>query len=405
MLWTALIAGMASEAVPPPDRAITRFEQVCEDGRDYWGESLCGPTIFVEPATRAAIATENPGAGFEAVNGLWRGELPNGMAIANTAIELGGKRWAQILLPLPDDDVEATILIAHEHFHRIQPALGFSGKEAANAHLDTQDGRILARLEFHALAQALWADDWRPAAARALAYRAARLERFEPAAAQETALIANEGLAEYSGVRIGGGDRATGAALANLASGDTRPSLVRSFGYIVGPAYGLLLDRAGKPWRRTALRGTPLPKLLARNAALAVTSTDESRDGGATIRAEEGERESKRQQKLAELRTALVTGPTVTFPFEAMNIDFNPNSVTPLAGQGSVYRAATIRDSWGELKVTGDLLLSDDWSFARVAGPASREGDILSGPGWSILLKPGYELVAGENGSATVRKP
>src|SRR5438045_5967100 len=103
---------------------------------------------------------------------------------------------------------------------------------------------------------------WQPAARDARAYRAAGLSLYPNAEAAEASLIANEGVAEYTGIKVGADRQTTKYVLNRLDSLTLRPSLIRSFGYVVGPAYGMLLDRISSDWRRAALNGRPLPELL-----------------------------------------------------------------------------------------------------------------------------------------------
>jgi hypothetical protein len=406
MLCAIALMG-ATPAPPPPDpaSALAEFNTYCGGGVKLWGKSLCGPIILVDPQSRSAIATVDPKLpGFIREAGMWSGTLPPSTPIANTSIELDGQRLAEVMLPLPSDPIERRILLSHESFHRIQPALGFTGREADNGHLDSKDGRIFARLEIAALKQALNGRQWQPAARRALAYRAARLALFPGAKAAESALIANEGLAEYTGIRVGAGANATKYAVQRLDSATIRPSLIRSFGYVVGPAYGLLLDRVSNAWRSSALSGEALPDLLAAKlpGGAGLTAPDQT---AAAIVAEETARDQTLQKRRSQLQASLIDGPTVTFPFEAMHIDFNPNTLFSLGDSGTVYSSATaIHDNWGTLKATGDVLLSPRWAFARVAGPAAVHGSQLSGPGWSAELAPGYTAEPGSRAGDLVIK-
>jgi hypothetical protein len=387
---------------------VAEFATYCANGTALWGRSLCGPLMFVDPTTKTATLGFDPMLhGFARIDNLWSGPLPPGVAIANTSVDIGGRRVAEILLPLPSDPVERRVLLAHESFHRIQPALGFKGREADNGHLDERDARITARLEAAALVRALTVRDWRRAAADALSYRAERLRLYPAARESEGALLANEGLAEYTGVKVGAGADATKIAVSRLESAGSRPSLVRSLGYVVGPAYGQLLDRTGRAWRAAALRGKPLPDLLAAALKLrprALVASD--RYGGAKIVAEETARAAKNAKQKAKLTAELIDGPTVTFPFDKMNIDFNPNTLFALGPAGTVYSGKTnVRDSWGSLTATGDVLLPSDWSYGRVPGPAKVEGQRISGPGWSADLSAGYSAVpAARPGDLIVRK-
>ncbi|MCZ2970966.1 hypothetical protein NYY93_28515, partial [Acinetobacter baumannii] len=85
---------------------------------------------------------------------------PPDALVANTAIDWSGTRWTQLLWPLPQDDARRRTLLAHEMFHRLQPALPIARPaEGGNDHLDTLDGRYLLQLEWRALAAALSAND------------------------------------------------------------------------------------------------------------------------------------------------------------------------------------------------------------------------------------------------------
>lgn len=376
--------------------AFAEFGQLCAaDGGELWGVSLCGPLLLVEPRSRTAAANlPDPGGAFVASDGLYVGVLPEGLGIANTAIDWGGRRWTELLWPLPDDAVERRVLMAHEAFHRIQLELGFAPREGDNGHLDTLDGRLWLRLEAAALDRALAEANWQAAAHDALRFRAERLARFPAAEAGETALISNEGVAEYTGIRLGAGVEADRIARERLGSAGERPSLVRALGYVVGPAYGLLLDRSGVEWRSRAIAGAPLPHLLAEAISWpgAATPLRSERYGYAAIRAEEAARVEALAARRAELRAALVDGPTLELPAAQMQIEFNPNHVFALDGEGTVYSGMTIRADWGTLTAEGDVLLPPDWSFARVAGPVAAEGARLDGPGWRIELAPHWAL-------------
>ena len=405
----ALLLGTSAVSQSPnPAQAAAEFSTYCAGGKALWGRSLCGPLLFVDPGSKAAAATFDPKLpGFHKDGSVWKGPLPANVGVANTSVELGGKRVAEILLPLPVDPLERRVLLSHESFHRIQPDLGFKGQEADNGHLDQRDARIYARLEIAALKAALTQTNWRGAARDALAYRAARLARFKEAAATEASLIANEGLAEYTGVRVGAGAKATTMAIRDLDGATERPSLIRSLGYVVGPAYGLLLDRTGRNWRPAALQAQPLPDLL--QTALQVKVSPKlagAQYGGAQIVSEETARDAKIQRRRAELTTELVDGPTVTFPFEKMSIDFNPNTLFSLGEVGAVYsQSTTIRDAWGSFKASGDVLLSPDWKYARLPGPAKMQGSSISGPGWLAELADGYSLVPGSRpGDLVIQK-
>ncbi|MGH9423271.1 MAG: hypothetical protein ACRD3J_25070 [Thermoanaerobaculia bacterium] len=111
------------------------------DGGRMWGVNVCGPTMVVDRQTRAVAANQPAPA-----------TLPKEIGIANTAVDWDGVYWTMIAGPLPDDPFARKMLLAHESFHRIQKGIGFPQAEAANAHLDSVDGRYWLQLEWRALA-------------------------------------------------------------------------------------------------------------------------------------------------------------------------------------------------------------------------------------------------------------
>lgn len=393
-----LLAIMPPAAAAPasPD-AFREFAGLCARTVPLWQLSACGPMLLVDPKTRAVSANQADAGGLLQHNGAtWTGTLPASIGIANTAIEWSGTRWSMVMLPLPEDGEARRVLMAHESFHRIQPALGFVGREADNGHLDGESGRVWLQLEANALAKALvGGTDWRGAARDAIAFRAERRRIAGPAAAAaEDALERNEGLAEYTGLRVGAGVGAPAAARRTLAGLADRPSFVRSFAYATGPAYGLLLDRFGGGWRQAIQRRSDatLAGLLSARIGPggAVAHADEY--GGAAIREREGTRAVAVAKRDAGYRARLVDGPVLMIRFVAMSINFNPNRVFALAGQGSVYETMQIRDAWGTLEVSDGALLASDWTNVRLAGPAVQADGRLSGPGRTITLAPGWML-------------
>lgn len=409
LVCLVLIASPTAAAGIDRDGAVANlaeFQQLCEaDGGRLWGRSLCGKLMIVDPATRDTVTNSKPPEGdFAPLGTAFTGTLPGDGPVANTAIDWKGERWVQVAAPLPQSDTERRILIAHEAFHGIQPALGFSSTNLLSDHLGERDARVWFRLEADALRAALAADerDWRARARDALAFNRHRASLYPEAPIVEASLVNHEGLAEYTGVMLGGGDAADELARERLAGANTRESLVRSVGYVVGPAYGLLLDRTGMKWKEAALKGTPLPLLLdlalggERNEADRLAE----RYGGPAIVLEETRRAEKAETELRELRAALVEGPVLILPFRQMNIGFDPNRVVALDDRGSVYTGAQIDDAWGSIRTEGRILVNTNWSAATVplaappptGGPARRwEGD-----GWVLTLAEGWRAVPGE---------
>lgn len=395
-------------------------EQLCNGDRGrLWGHSLCGPMMLVDPGSRQVIASHADVQGaLKASGNMFAGQLPADAIIANTAVDWSGTRWTQLLWPLPQDASRRSTLLAHEMFHRLQPALPIiAPTEGGNEHLDTLEGRYWLQLEWRALADALAATDavaQHTAMMDALAFRAERHRQFPAAAQEEAALELNEGLAEYTGVFVGNPTRSTRtqAALHDLRAHVADLSFVRSFAYATGPAYGLLLDQAAPGWRNDLAHpardlGTHLAEVtgtpMQRNATALRAAA--ARYGGQALREAETLRERQRLAQLEHNHARFVTGPVVRLDLRSMRIQFNPNTMQPLPGRGTVYPTMRLTDTWGSLDVTDGALMQSDWKAVFVQAPATADPP-LQGPGWSLSLKPGWLLVPGtRNGDYVLKTP
>lgn len=398
--WPALAGSVSKQ--PPSDakaraagEAIAGYRALCRlDGGRLWGRSLCGPILLVDPTTRAIYADRNTGRhDLRAEGGLFTGTLPAGVGVANTATDWAGIRWTMVMLPLPADVRRRDTLLMHEAFHRIQPELLPPPAAALPDHLDTLDGRLLLRLEWRALAQALRTDGdaQRTAIRDALAFRATRRRLTSDAAERENALEINEGLAEYTGQRLGARGNAVPATIAALADYDRRDGYVRSFAYASGPAYGLLLDRLSPRWRVSLRPDSDLGMLLHHAIGdITLPELTAIRDGYgfAAIRSEETAKAEAHVGQAAHWQAVLVDGPVVRLPLIDMRIEFDPGTLFALPPAGTVYPTATLRDAWGTLTVQQGVLIATNWKFASVAAPAVADGSEYIGAGWRLRSLP-----------------
>lgn len=389
-------------------RVFAEAEAICaRDGGALWGQTLCGPIFLVDYRDRRIIANQPDAEGLLVADGpFFRGTLPANVIIANTPTEWAGVRWTQLIAELPEDEAGVRVLIAHELFHRIQPSLGLlRGAEGGNRHLDTLEGRYLLQLEWRALEQALRANDAagrKAAVADALAFRRERYRLFGSAAGEEAALEINEGVPEYTGVRLGLATDAERIAYAirDLSSFVEAPTFVRSFAYATGPAYGLLLNDVEPAWLTRVKAGSRFDELLAEGYGLTpadlgdIAGRATRYDDGALRRAEV-ERDEARRAQLARFKERLIDGPVLILPLEHANRQFNPQTLIPLEGHGMIYPTLRLTDRWGSLVVeSGGALIHDAPSQATVSARGA-DGRTASGDGWTLTLEPGWSIAPG----------
>src|SRR5215213_2223593 len=391
------------------------------DGGKTWGLALYGPVMFVDPRTGKAVANQ---ADLEhklvPQDRVFIGKLPCEISPANTAIDWAGVHWTMVMWPVAEFRQARERLLLHECFHRLQEKLGLPARDAVNSHLDTLNGRIWIQMEWRALERALrQTGPARTAAiADALLFRAYRRTLFPDSAKNENALELNEGLAEYTGVRLSSADLQETVVRADIILRQARnnPTFARSFAYISGPAYGALLDLSGKPWRVNVKPTTDLGQLLQQRYGVRIGVSETaaraamSRYEGEEIVTVETQQEQRRTREIAEARKKFLDGPVLILSLtDDVRYSYDPNNVIGIDASNTVYPTMRLVDAWGVLTVSNGAWLERDATGhlvrARVPAPADLSARPLKGEGWTLELTTGWEVVPGErSGDVMIRK-
>lgn len=398
---TAISAGQAA-------RIFAEAHTLCTaEGGRLWGHSLCVPLMFVDPATREAVL-DRPTKGAVEDGAVYRLTLPGDIGIANTSIAFQGGRWSLMMWPLPADKTKREILLMHESYHSIQPALGLQGNGGLgkNGELDSRDGRVWLRAEFSALRAALETSgrQRKQALADALSFRVYRMSLWPHAAADEHGLELNEGLAESTGIdaSLRTAQARIAAAIRDIDGVEKERSFVRSFAYATGPAYAELLDAAQPNWRRKVTPDFAFGVAAAAAYHLAMPKPDKrqamaalARHDGKRIIAEEDARAKLTAARNERFTRMLMDGPTLTLPLTPQfSISFDPRTVYTLPGHGSVYQTLTLGDAWGKLSVHDDGMALIPTKFNSVTVPlnGAPKGLEFSGHDWSLDLSKSARL-------------
>ncbi|MEO5721089.1 MAG: hypothetical protein ABIR71_06430 [Chthoniobacterales bacterium] len=403
---TLLRSGASAQSTVREAAVIFELAQShCEaDAGKLWGKSLCGPMLLVDRDTRAVFANQADAEGhLSPAHGIFTGQLPAEINVANTAVAWAGIRWTMLILPLPADPDLRSLLLLHEMWHRVQNELDFPSTNTSSDHLDTRDGRYWLQLEWRALAAALrtFGRERERAVIDAALFRARRHQIFPEAVATERELEMNEGLAEYTGVKLSGARDLPQFVIAHqLTDGPAQTTFVRSFAYATGPAYGLLLDAVAPDWRRKLRKSDEFSELLLRYSGLALPENfaleaTKRADvyAGKQLAVAEDERDLAKQKRALAYRARLVEGPVLTIPLRKMNMQFDPGNLVPLESLGSVYPNIRIVDEWGILTVSrGGALMDSGFTRITVTAPTDSKAATIGGDGWTLELKPGWSI-------------
>lgn len=405
--------------------AVQYFQQLKQssdrDGGKTWGLALYGPIMFVDPASGNVVTNQ---ADLEhklaPQGGVFVGTLPKEISPANTAIDWAGVHWTMVMWPVSELRQPRERLLLHECFHRLQEKLGLPAKDAVNSHLDALNGRIWIQMEWRALERALrqTGPARQAAIADALLFRAYRRSLFPDSANNENALELNEGLAEYTGVKLSSADLSETVMRADLILRQARnnQTFARSFAYISGPAYGALLDLTGKPWRASVKPVTDLGLLLQQRYGITIRASEAaaraavSRYEGEEIIALETEQDKSRNEQIAAAKKKFLDGPVLILSLSPdVKYSYDPNNLIGIDASNTVYPTMRLVDAWGVLTVTDGAWLerapTGNLSRARVPAPSDLSERPLKGEGWSLELTNGWEVVPGERaGDVIIRK-
>lgn len=426
-----LVAGLHAQEVGAPKIPLDEAAQVfatakrinARDGGRLWGMTVCGPMFVVDPDTHFVVANQADAQGkLQRAGEVWTGELPKEISPANSATDWAGVKWTMLMWPVTKDPRDRERLVGHECFHRIQADLKLFARDAVAGHLDGEAGRIWLQLEWRALERALATgvqetlmQRWE-AVNDALMFRNYRRSLIKSAAATENTLEMNEGLCEYTGVRLAGESEADrrAAAIYTLHAGPQKTSFGRSFAYVSGPAYGILLDETAIPWRKKLTPETDWGALLgaAYRARMRVPQEKDvmaaaRKYEGETLIAAEKERAKSLESKMAELRKRFIDGPVLVLPIDdQFGYGFNPNDVTSLDEKSTVYGWARITGNWGVLETAnGALMVRENGKIVRVVVPAAKDPEKALSGDWKLELKPGWKIVKrGDAGEQTLAK-
>jgi len=375
------------------ERAQAFFKEahaLCErDAVRLWRVSFCAPMVVGDPRTQTFATSQTPPDA----------PRPPLVGLINAPIQWGGETWGAYMWDflINETPQHRNEILIHELFHSVQPRLGLAASNLQTEHLDAVEGRYWLRLEWRALARALGESGARRNAAvsHALAFRQARRALYAGAAERERASEIVEGLAAYTGTVVAA-PSAAGAnerAIELLVNGESAASFVRTFAYMSGPAYGLLLDAASPGWRQR-VRGTDDLGTLAMTALAVQPAADATAAaagyGGGELLAAERQREQQRQERVAELRRQFVDGPVLLIRGGGGSA-FDSRGAVVIPGEGTVYFSEfRFSGAAGSLEARKGVLVGSDGGSRRVAAPVRQADGTFAGDGWTFKPAPGW---------------
>jgi len=356
---------------------------------------------------------------------------PNSLVFVNTTQKYEGKEYATVLNNYLDDK-SATII--HELFHLLQmKSRKFNGNPIE--YLDETNARILLRLEYQALKNALKAviqkrkmNEVENYLKDAVIFRKERQQQYSKYLNDELEIETLEGLANYTGFVLSSYDNKYQKALEEINQREEAKTYTRPFPYATGPAYGLLFDYLNISWRKgldNIYNFTDIYEVMILKSKLTINKKQlelaKLRNNFTEINKQEIAREEEQKKLISYYTDLLINKPTLKVALA--DIDhygrtFNMNGTMTLNDKGMVYSSIKGRDKSGnnfgsfatvdgnnQLGKAGILSYDKDGKTYFVFPlPSKIEGKKVISEFYEIELNPDWKIVKQDYGNMEIVK-
>lgn len=420
VLNIGLLKGLETSDLNLAKSYFNELDSLCSlDNGNLWGVNLYGATMFVFPESRLIIANE-PDKNGKLVHedGLFIGELPESINIANTSMEWNGKKWTMVNWGAisENDKYSRGKLLVHESWHRNQEDIGIKPVMTKNIYLDELQGSILLKLEFMALSHAINSnsDDKISHLKNALIIRAYRQSLFPKN--NENMFELHEGMAEYTGLILCGIDTALLPTVVSkqLELAMDKEGLANSFPYLTGPAYGTLFDELKNGWINDIKKGESLPEIGSQiiNKKLPTDTTVLKENvseiitqyGADSLIKNETKKFEHQKQLINEYKHKIFDGDMLIINNNNLQMSFNPQEKLIPIENGVVYKTMRLTGEWGVAEIKNGIYRSNDWQIFILPAPITKTTGTINETDYDLKLNNGWEVVEIKKGKYTLSK-
>ncbi len=408
------------------DSAQIRFGQeifkevkkICDnDNGKLWGKNLYTPVLIINQYSNFIVANEPDSLGkLTKFENIYIGTLPKDKIFGNSTIEYSDKLWATIVYNpnFIDNDVLQEVLL-HEMFHYYQIKNNLKPYNYINSHIENKEARILLKLEWEALEQAVKSTDNKriTAITDALIFKKYRRMLYPQADTMENIFEMHEGLPNYTAYALKYKEDSLyiEKILLQKELFYNVISYTRWFAYTSGLFYGFLLDKSNVEWKKDLKYNSDLALILQK--AYNITLPDDIKNEVIIARKRynckeidkfENVREKKSLKEKKIYTQKLTIKPIVNFPSLNTNYLMDPSSIITLDTLGILMPQTKIIDDWGELNVVdGGCLLKKGHYVKVTAKNIKISENSITGEGWNLVLKENWTIVK-ENKNYIIKK-
>jgi hypothetical protein len=394
-----------------PEKAKQNFgevEAICNnDNGKLWGKNLYAPLMYVDRPTRKIFANLPDKEGLlKEKDGVFTGVFPKEFIINNNALDFGGTLFAMSPLPPEEDGYRIKSRAIRGLFHYYQHTNGIGSNGYNTNHKDDKNARLLLKLEWRALRNAITSDgDARLQSIRdALIFRGANRELHPKYIDDENKFENYEGLATFTYTLLctNSKEEFKSRLLEYLDRIYKYQSYSRSYGFIHGGLYAFLLYERGFDFKTITapnvdlgntvrdLYGIQLPAICRDVAGSLALNYDVQ-----SIHKEEEQRITEIKERIHTRISKFTEKPVVFLELESPYFDFELEEIQSLDTLGTLYTSIRVSDNWGKLTVDkGGCLVSYNFNYLRITAKNIEENkNHIYGEGWHLILNNDWELI------------
>lgn len=413
-----LMAGCRQESVDSyftAEKASYHFremEKKCNlDNGSLWGKNLYGPVMIVDRTTRKIYANKPDSLGLlKEKDGIYTGLYPKELITMYAPAIYGGTQYAMVPVANESDEKDMSSWMIHVLFHCLQISEGGSHTIFNQPNMDDDEARLWTKLEWKALRKALnsTGQEKKNAIRDALVFRGTNREFYCRYADASNHFETYEGLASFTDFKF---THPSSEAFRKHISefADViykRSSYTSTYGHLTGALYATLLDDEGYDFSTLRSWHADLGNIV--REVYEIELPEICRDVAGSLALcydlpliidEEKERNKSIQERLHELTYAFTDRAVVFLELEDPTYDFEPEDMQPVDTLGTLYYKMRVSDNWGKLSVSkGGCLVSENFKYLRITAKGLRtDKNHIQGEGWSLLLKPGWQLLKVNN--------
>ena len=357
---------------------------------------------------------------------------PNTLVFVNTTQQYEGNEYATVLNNYLDDK-SSTII--HELFHLLQlKTRKFNGD--AIIYLDETNARILLRLEYEALRNALKSihenketGEVRTYLKDAVTFRKERQKQYSKYLNAELELETLEGLANYTGFVLSTYENKYDLAISEINKREEAKTYTRPFPYATGPAYGLIFDYLNINWKNgldKIYNFAEIYEITVNKSKLKISKKTleqaKERNNFEEINKQETVREERQNELIAYYTNLLVNQPILKVAVTDLDNygrSFNMNGTLTLKDKGVVYSSIRGRDksggknfgSFSTIKGKDELGKSGILSYEKngityfvFPLPIKISGTKIIGEFYEIDLNPNWKSINKNDGNMEIVK-